>query len=78
MTARIERIGDRLGILLTDQELAELCLSENDRVELRPAGAGTDGTPVRPTIVYASTEEALAAYKRTEPRFAEAYRELAK
>jgi antitoxin component of MazEF toxin-antitoxin module len=74
MTVRVERIGDRLGILLTEQDVAELCLQEGSEVTLvSREQAGTTAA-----IQYMSKDEALAAFKATEPRFAEVYRALAK
>ena len=80
MTVRLERVDGRFGIFLTQEEIAKLCLRENDSLELRVVEPGVVEVqaPLRPAIEYVPVDEAYAAYKQTEPRFAEAYRELAK
>lgn len=80
MTVRVERIGDRLGILLTEQEIAQLCLKENDPLELKVVDHAVlemEKLP-RAAVAYATTRQAMEAYKRTEPVYAEVYKELAK
>jgi hypothetical protein len=80
MTVRLERVGDRYGIFLTGEELAELCLQENDPLELRVVKSATLEVErsSKNALEYATDDEAMAAYKRTEPRYAPAYEELAK
>ncbi len=80
MTVRIERIGDQFAILLTQQQVDALCLPEDAEWTVE----ATDGRlqliprqPVRP-IEHVSVEESMAVYKRTEPKYADVYRELAK
>ena len=71
MQAQLQKIGNGIGLLLSPEEVVEWNLSEGDIVEVQKAAT-------RPLIQYATTDEAVSAYKRTEPRFAEAYTELAK
>lgn len=80
MTVRVERIGDRLGILLTPEQIDTLCLSDVSEVEVEVTAGRIQLTPVTPSkgTTYMPVEEGLAAYKATEPRWAEVYRELAK
>ena len=80
MTLRVERIGDSLAILLTPEQMEALSLREDAELELEIVEGKLEITPVQasPAIERASADEAFAAYKRTEPRFAEVYRELAK
>ena len=80
MTVRVERIGDRLGILLTPEQIDTLCLSDVSEVEVEGTTGRIQLTPVTPSkgVTYMSVEEGMAAYKATEPRWADVYRELAK
>lgn len=71
MQAQLQKIGNGIGLFLSPEEAEEMNLSEGDTVEVLKAAAP-------PTIQYATPEEVLAAYKRTDPLYAEAYRELAK
>lgn len=71
MQAQLQKIGKGIGFLLSPEEAEELNLSEGDTVAFEKAAG-------RPIIQYATTDEAISAYKRTEPRFADAYTELAK
>lgn len=80
MTLRVERIGDRLAILLTPEQVEALSLREDAELELEIVEGKLEITPVPATneAQRVSADEAFAAYKRTEPRYAEVYRELAK
>ena len=72
MHARMQKIGNGIGLLLSSEEAEACSLSEGDTVEIHK-------TSVPPVAVdYATVDDAYAAYKLTEPQFAEAYRELAK
>jgi hypothetical protein len=72
MTMRVERMGDQYCVVLSAEALVALRLAEGAEVEVRPVSAQGSG------IRYISTEEALAAYRKTLPQHREAYRELAK
>jgi antitoxin component of MazEF toxin-antitoxin module len=72
MTMRVERMGDKYCVVIPAEALEKLQLAEGAEVELLPASARASG------IRYISTEEALAAYRKTLPQHVEAYRELAK
>jgi antitoxin component of MazEF toxin-antitoxin module len=78
MVMRVERRGDEYCVVLSQQALDALQLTEGAAVELRPvevaAGATNSGTEHR----YASVEEGLEAFRRTEHLHANTYRELAK
>ena len=80
MTVRLERVDGRLGIFLTEDEIAELQLRENEPFELRVVKREAVEVELsgRPAPGYVPLDEVLVAYRQTEPRFAEAYRELAK
>jgi antitoxin component of MazEF toxin-antitoxin module len=69
---RVERRGDKYCVVLPAEALEGLRLAEGAEVEVRPVSVQGDG------IRYISTEEALAAYRKTLPQHLEAYRELAK
>ena len=71
MVMRVERIGERYGVLLTDEAMETLRLTEGAAVEIRPVEEQRE-------IVYASVEAATESYLRTEPLHAQTYRELAK
>jgi antitoxin component of MazEF toxin-antitoxin module len=72
MAMRVERRGEEYCVVLSREALEALRLAEGAEVEVRLAGAQEGG------IRYISTEEALAAYRKTLPQHREAYRELAK
>ena len=72
MTFRVERIGDRLGILLTQQEIDALSIAENDHVEIQAVNGRLE---LRPAT---SLPRHLESYRRTRPDHEETYRELAK
>jgi antitoxin component of MazEF toxin-antitoxin module len=72
MTMRVQRMGDQYCVVLSTEVLEGLHLAEGAEVEVRAAAARESD------IRYISTEEALAAYRKTLPQHREAYRELAK
>jgi hypothetical protein len=77
MVARVQKISEGCyGIVLTEDALRELNLSEGSAVELRAAVAEQEKP--RPELRYANAEEVLAAFERTLPQHEETYRELAK
>jgi antitoxin component of MazEF toxin-antitoxin module len=77
MVMRVERRGDEYCVVLSQQALDALHLTEGAAVEVRPVEfnvATNSGAEHR----YISVEEALDAYRRTEPQHRETYRALAK
>ena len=80
MTVRWERIGDRYALVLTQQQLDDLCLRGDAEMTLEAVSGKLELTPVQdaPAVERATADEAFAAYKRTESQYAEVYRELAK
>lgn len=72
MHARMQKIGDGIGLLLSPEEAEVLSLRAGDTVEILK----TSTEPA--TVRYAAVNDAFDAYKRTEPQFAGAYLELAK
>ena len=72
MTVRVQRIGDQLGILLSTRDIEELCLHENDVVEIEAPG----GKIVATLSVEAGRH--LESYWRTRAEHAGVYKELAK
>lgn len=71
MTLRVERIGDRLGILLTPEQIEALDLREGSVVDLQTPGSIQGHR-------YATMEEAMEAFEKTEAQYAGVYRALAK
>jgi antitoxin component of MazEF toxin-antitoxin module len=72
MVARVQKISEGYAIVLTEDALRELNLSEGSAVEIRPVEEAA------PAFEYASVEEVLKAHREMEPEYAPAYRELAK
>ncbi len=72
---RVQRRGDEYCVVIPQQALEALRLSEGAEVELRPV----ETEPSQPgAIRYLSVEEALESYRETLPQHREAYIELAK
>jgi hypothetical protein len=72
MTVRVQRIGDQLGILLSDKEIHELCLREDDVLEIEAFDGRIELKP------FASLGGHLESYRRTRDEHAGVYTELAK
>jgi len=72
MVMRVERRGDELVIAVSREALEKLRLAEGSEVRVEAV------EPAGDTVRYITVDEALAAYRRTEPQHREAYRELAK
>jgi hypothetical protein len=71
MVMRVERRGEEYVIPVPRETVEEL--------HLFSVGAEVRVLPVETnSIRYITVDEALAAYRRTEPQHREAYRELAK
>ena len=71
---RVQRMGDQYCVVLSAEELAGLNLAEGAEVEVRPVGTGATEAGYR----YASVEESLEAFRKTEPLHRETYKALAK
>ncbi|MEO7028836.1 MAG: hypothetical protein ABI147_05480 [Acidobacteriaceae bacterium] len=76
MVARVQKTSEGYAIVLTEDALKKLKLAEGSAVEIHPVE--TDKDQLRPEIRYASTEDAMRAYRETLPQHEAAYRELAK
>jgi antitoxin component of MazEF toxin-antitoxin module len=74
MTMRVQRIGDQYCVVLSAEVLEALHLVEGSEVEVRPIISAGNEDEHR----YASVEECLEAFRKTEPLHRETYRELAK
>ncbi len=75
MVAHVEKTEKGYAILLTDEMVEKLHLSEGTAVEVRSV---TEPTTTGPQIRYATAEEAMQMHRRLEPENAKAYTELAK
>lgn len=69
---RVERVGKHYGIVLSEEAMESLHLSEGAAVEVLAV------TPDAPIIRYATEEEVMDSYRKTLPRFRADYAELAK
>ena len=81
MVLRVQRIGDDYGVVFSRDALEALRLTEGVEVEVRPVGNGastTNGAQPVSQHRYATVEEGLEAFRRTEHLHANTYRELAK
>ncbi len=74
MAMRVERMGDQYHVVLSAEALERLGLVEGAEVDVRPVTPAASGAEHR----YASVEDALEAFRRTEPLHRDTYRELAK
>jgi antitoxin component of MazEF toxin-antitoxin module len=72
MVMRVQRRGDEYCVVIPQQALEALRLSEGAEVEVRPVETATA------RVEYVTVEEALESYRRTEPQHRKAYLELAK
>jgi antitoxin component of MazEF toxin-antitoxin module len=78
MVMRVERRGDEYCVVLSQQALEALRLSEGAEVEVRPVKTEPNGATPPSEHRYATVEEGLEAFRRTEPLHRNTYRELAK
>ena len=74
MVVRVHRTGNEFSFVLPPQAVEDLRLVDGSAIEIQPAAEDTAPASVR----YASVEEALEAHRKLEPKYAPAYRELAK
>lgn len=73
MDTRIRKIGNGYGILLPKQVMEEMRLEEGSALSIVQ-----DGHTLHLSPYDASFSEQLEAFRRTEPRHRNSYRELAK
>jgi antitoxin component of MazEF toxin-antitoxin module len=77
MAMRVQRRGDEYCVVPSREELEALHLSDGAEVEVRPVNGGGKGNKPAEHR-YATVEEALEAYRRTEHLHGNTYRELAR
>jgi putative addiction module antidote len=73
MNTRVRKIGNGYGVLLPKQVMEEMRLEEGTVLTLV-----TDANGLHLSPYDASFSEQLEAFRRTEPRHRNSYRELAK
>ena len=73
MKTKVRRIGSGYGVLLPKQVIDRLRVSEGSELTLRETGSGIELSPYD-----AEFSEQVEAFRRTEPRHRNSYRELAK
>jgi antitoxin component of MazEF toxin-antitoxin module len=78
MVMRVERRGDEYCVVLSQEMLEALHLTDGAEVELRPVGVAADATDSGEKHRYATVEEGMEAFRRTEHLHSNTYRELAK
>jgi antitoxin component of MazEF toxin-antitoxin module len=78
MVMRVQRRGDEYCVVISQQALEAMKLVEGAEVELRPVSSTNGGTAVETLHRYATVEEGLDAFRRTEHLHRDTYKELAK
>ncbi len=73
MRTKLRKIGNGYGVLLPKQLIETLRLNEGDLLTLTETGSGVELSPFD-----ANFSEQVEAFRRTEPRHRNSYRELAK
>ena len=73
METKLRKIGNGYGVLLPKQLIETLRLSEGDVLTLKETDAGIELSPFD-----ADFSEQVEAFRRTESRHRNSYRELAK
>ena len=73
MVARVKKLEEGYAVLLSDEIVEELHLTEGSPVQILPAPEQQG-----PAIRYASVAEVMKVHREMEPFHANAYRELAK
>jgi len=73
MQTKLRKIGNGYGVLLPRQLIETLRLSEGDVLTLTGTGSGIELSPFD-----ADFSAQVEAFRRTEPRHRNSYRELAK
>ncbi len=73
MQTKLRKIGNGYGVLLPKQVIERLRLTEGSVLSLAETSAGIELSPFD-----ADFSEQVEAFRRTEPRHRNSYRELAK
>ena len=73
MKTKVRRIGSGYGVLLPKQVIDRLRVAEGSELTLRETDSGIELSPYD-----AEFSEQVEAFRRTEPRHRNSYRELAK
>ena len=73
MKTKIRKIGSGYGVLIPKQVMDRLRVQEGSELTLRETGSGIELSPYD-----AEFSEQVEAFRRTEPRHRNSYRELAK
>ena len=73
MQTKLRKIGNGYGVLLPKQVIERLRLTEGSVLSLAETSAGIELSPFD-----ANFSEQVEAFRRTEPRHRNSYRELAK
>jgi len=73
MKTKIRKIGSGYGVLIPKQVMDRLRVEEGSELTLRETGSGIELSPYD-----AEFSEQVEAFRRTEPRHRNSYRELAK
>ena len=73
MQTKLRKIGNGYGVLLPKQVIERLRLTEGSVLSLAETSAGVELSPFD-----ADFSEQVEAFRRTEPRHRNSYRELAK
>jgi len=74
MVVRLHRTGNEFTFVLPPQAAEELHLVDGSTIEIQPAAEDQS----QPSIRYANADDALKTHRKLEPKYAPAYRELAK
>jgi antitoxin component of MazEF toxin-antitoxin module len=74
MAMRVEQRGEEFVVVIPREAVEALHLTNGAEVELRPV----DQPETKTRVEYASVEEALESFLRTEPLHRNTYTELAK
>ncbi len=72
MVLRVQRIGEKLCVVLSPEAIEALHLSDGAEVEVSRV------EPEQNRVRYVTVQEALDSYNRTEPQHRNTYQELAK
>lgn len=73
MKTKLRKIGSGYGVLLPKQAIEHLRIQEGSELTLHPTSSGIEISPYD-----AEFSEQLEAFRDTEPRHRNSYRELAK
>jgi putative addiction module antidote len=70
---KVRRVGNSLGVTLPQEVIGKLNVSEGDNLYVVETPTGLEMSPLDPDF-----EASMQAYERTEKKFRNAFRELAK